>query len=108
LDDRGEPRNVLLQAVGLCNNANVLALSSDPEVPLAFVTCASDAEVTVVDLHSFAVVETIAAGDGANEMVVDPHHEQLYVANAREHTISVIGLDPVDRRYLRVWAQIEN
>jgi hypothetical protein len=94
LDADGLPRDELMQSLPLCNNPNLLELFRPVgEEWLAFVSCYGADEVAVVSLATFTVIRTIEVGAGGNEMVVDPDRERLYVANIREHSISVVDLD---------------
>ena len=70
------------------------------------VSCLSDGVVAVVGLGTFTVVAKIPVGAGANEMAIDAEREQLYVANSREDSISVVSLDRQSPRFLREWARL--
>ncbi len=101
------PRNTQLGSVALCSNPNVLAVHRPPdEEALALVSCLSDGVVAVVGLATFTVVRRVVVGEGANEMAIDTAREQLYVANSREHTISVVSLDRQSPLFLREWARV--
>jgi len=101
------PRNAPLGSVALCSNPNVLAVHRPPdEEALALVSCLSDGVVAVVGLATFTVVRRVVVGDGANEMVIDATREQLYVANSREDTVSVVSLDRQSPLFLREWARV--
>ncbi len=101
------PRNTLMGSVGLCSNPNVLAVHRPPnEEWLALVSCFSDGAIAVVGLGTFTVVARISVGAGANEMVIDPMRGQLYVANSREDTVSVVSLDRQSPLFLREWARL--
>ncbi len=101
------PRNSPQGSVALCSNPNVLAVHRPPEGDsLALVSCFSDGVVAVVGLATFTVVQQIVVGEGPNEMVIDAAREQLYVANTREDTVSVVSLDRQSPLYLREWARV--
>ena len=101
------PRNALVATVPLCSNPNVLAIHRPAnEEWLAMVSCFSYGVVAVVGLGTFTVVARILVGAGPNEMVIDAEREQLYVANSREDTISVVSLDRQSPAYLREWARL--
>lgn len=101
------PRNTPLGSVGLCSNPNVLAVHRPPgEEALALVSCFSDGVVAVVGLATFTVVRRIVVGEGPNEMAIDATREQLYVANSREDTVSVVSLDRQSPQFLREWARV--
>lgn len=106
-DEEGEPRNQVLDAVGLCSNPNILEVYSDElGDDLALVTCFSDARLAAVSLRTFSVVASIAVGEGANEIVVDEGRKFAYVANSREDTISVVDLDRSRPTFLTETARI--
>lgn len=101
------PRNTPLGSVALCSNPNVLAVHRPQnEEALALVSCFSDGVVAVVGLATFTVVRRIIVGEGPNEMVIDTTRAQLYVANSREGTISVVSLDRQSPLFLREWARV--
>lgn len=101
------PRNTLVGTVPLCSNPNVLAVHRPPnEEWLAMVSCLSDGVVAVVGLGTFTVVAKIPVGAGPNEMAIDTAREQLYVANSREDTISIVSLDRQSPFFLREWARL--
>ncbi len=101
------PRNTPLGSVALCSNPNVLAVYRPPdEEALALVSCLSDGVVAVVGLATFTVVQRILVGEGPNEMAIDAAREQLYVANSREDTLSVVSLDRQSPLFLREWARV--
>jgi DNA-binding beta-propeller fold protein YncE len=58
----------------------------------AFVACFQSAYVYVVDLQEWKVVDTVIAGTGPHDLVVDEAREVLYVANTLEGSVSVIDL----------------
>ncbi len=58
----------------------------------AFVSCYQSAYLYVVDLSAWAVVDTILAGTGPHDIVVDEARQMLYAANALEASISVVDL----------------
>jgi hypothetical protein len=102
LDDQDEPLVEVLATVGLCGNPNLVVVHAPLTGPrLAFVSCYGDDALAVVDLGIFAVVETLALGDGPNELLIDPSREWLLVANTVESSISVVELSPVSPAYLR-------
>ncbi|MGH1348101.1 MAG: YncE family protein [Nannocystales bacterium] len=101
------PRNTPLGSVALCSNPNILAVHRPPnEEALALVSCLSDGVVAVVGLATFTVVRRVLVGEGANEMVIDAAREQLYVANSRENTVSIVSLDRQSPDFLREWARL--
>lgn len=101
------PRNALIGTAPLCNNPNVLAVHRPAnEEWLALVSCLSDGVVAVVGLATFTVIANIQVGAGPNEMAIDTAREQLYVANAREDTISIVSLDRQSPLFLREWARL--
>jgi len=105
--EREAPRNTLMGSVPLCSNPNLLAVHRpEGEEWLAMVSCFSDGVVAVVGLGTFSVVARVEVGEGANEMAVDVEREQLYVANTREHTISIVSLDRQSPDYLTEWARL--
>lgn len=107
VDDRGQPKNQLMQTVGLCNNPNLLVLHRPSEAEaLALVSCFGDGEVAAVNLSTFTVIATVQVGAGANEMVVDAARRILYVANSQESTISLVSLDRRDPRFLTEYARL--
>ncbi len=94
LDEHGNPKNELRAAVALCNNPNQLEVFRAPnEESLALVTCFGDGKLAVVALGSFTLLRTIQLGAGANELALDPLRRVVYVANVRDDSISVVGLD---------------
>ncbi len=101
------PRNTVRGVTGLCSNPNVLAVHRPPNDEwLALVSCLSDGVVAAVGLGTFTVVQGIAVGAGANELAIDAQRQQLYVANSREDTISIVSLDRQSPRFLTEWARI--
>jgi hypothetical protein len=62
----------------------------------AFVSCYQSAYIYVVDLAAWTVVDTVLAGTGPHDIVVDEARQMLYAANALEGSISVVDLG-VDR-----------
>jgi len=103
----GGPRNALMGTVGLCSNPNILAVHRPHgEEWLALVSCFSDGVVAVVGLGTFSVVSRIEVGAGPNEMAIDVERQQLYVANSRDNTISIVSLDRQDPNYLTQWARL--
>lgn len=101
------PRNTPLGSVALCSNPNVLAVHRPPDEEwLALVSCFSDGVVAVVGLATFSVVRRITVGEGPNEMAIDAAREQLYVANTREDTVSLVSLDRQSPQFLREWARV--
>ncbi|MFV8749215.1 YncE family protein [Nannocystaceae bacterium ST9] len=107
LDERGQPLVEVLDTVGLCNNPNVLVVHRPASGPrLAFVSCYADDAVAVVDLGIFAVIATLAVGDGPNELLIDPAREWLLVANTSESSISLIELSPSSPAYLHEFATL--
>ena len=103
----GVPRDEVLETIGLCTNPNMLVVHRPPDEEwLAFVSCYDANEVAVVALSTFAVLATIAVGEGANEMAIDAERRQLYVANTKESTISIVGLDRSRAGFLRERARL--
>jgi DNA-binding beta-propeller fold protein YncE len=103
----GEPRNEVLDTIGLCENPNFVAVYRPPDEEwLAFVSCYDAGEVAVVALSTFSMLATISVGQGANEMVIDAERRQLYVANTKESTVSIIGLDRSRSGFLRERARL--
>jgi len=103
----GDPRDEVLESIGLCTNPNMLAVHRPPDEEwLAFVSCYDAGEVAVVALGTFTMLATISVGRGANEMVIDGARRQLYVANTQESTISIVGLDRSSSGFLRERARL--
>jgi hypothetical protein len=107
LDEDGQPFVEVLDTVGLCNNPNLIVVHAPASGPrLAFVSCYGDDALAVVDLGIFAVVETLALGDGANELLIDPVRDWLLVANTVESSISLVELSPASPAYLSEFATL--
>ncbi|NVB36792.1 hypothetical protein G6O69_03035 [Pseudenhygromyxa sp. WMMC2535] len=111
LDADGAPALEVMASVGLCANPNLLvvhrpALSGAAGPELAAVSCYGSDEVAFVDLGVFAVVATVAVGDGPNELVIDAAREWLIVANTAESSLSIIDLSTSSPRYLEEFATI--
>jgi len=78
--------------IELCEEPTRLRLFEDGGQRYAFVSCFRAAEIFVLDLDAFRVIDTIRAGTGPWEIEVDPVRQLLYVANSLERSISVIDL----------------
>lgn len=106
LDEERNPRIDVVDTISMCPNPNLVVVHR-PELVglagprLAFVSCYGSDQVAAVDLGVFAVVATLELGDGPNEMLIDAERGWLLVANTAESSISVVGLDPNNRGYLR-------
>ncbi|HWB79423.1 MAG TPA: hypothetical protein VG755_30885 [Nannocystaceae bacterium] len=103
----GDPRDRLVGTVPLCEQPNLLAVHrpADREA-LALVTCYGEGTLAVVGLGSFRLLAEIELGDGANEIAIDAANARAFVANTRDDSISVVGLDPATHGYLRELARI--
>ena len=111
LNQNDNPRSEVVATTSLCTNPNLVVVhrpsqSGAAGPDLAFVSCYGADEIGVVDLGIFKLVQTIAVGDGPNEMVLDESRGWLLVANTAESTISVIGLDAGAPTYLRELATL--
>lgn len=96
----------VLDSIPLCEDPNLLALyraeqGSQASRRLALVTCPAANELAVIDLSSFRVLRFVGLGAGANEVLIDPARNWAYVANTREHTISILELDAGAPTFLR-------
>lgn len=107
LDGDGAPLNEVRDTVKICDNPNVLAVHRPRGREwLAVVSCFGDDRVAVVGLGSFSVIRSVPVGAGPNEMTIDPRRDLLFVANTRDNSISVVGLDPSRCDYLVERARI--
>jgi DNA-binding beta-propeller fold protein YncE len=105
-DDR-DPVDRLVGTVPLCEQPNALAVYRPGEgEALALVSCFGEGSLAVIGLGSFRLVAEIELGDGANEIAVDSAKARAFVANTRDDSISVVGLDPHQPGYLRELARI--
>lgn len=103
----GDPRDRLVGTVPLCEQPNLLAVHRPVgREALALVTCYGEGTLAVVGLGSFRLLAEIELGDGANEIAVDAANDRAFVANTRDDSISVVGLDPTTHGYLRELARI--
>ncbi len=103
----GDPVDALVGTVPLCEQPNMLAVyRPDEGEALALVTCFGESRLAVVGLGGFRQIADIALGDGANEIAVDSVNGRAFVANTRDDSISVVGLDPRKPGYLRELARI--
>lgn len=100
LDDNKRPKNRVLNAVSTCTRADLMLLvDSEPQRPLAVVSCPADGKVLVFDRVRMRALFSIEVGSGANEMHYDPLRKWLWVANTTENSISVVDLNPLSPRY---------
>lgn len=108
LDEAGDPRDELLQSVGLCPNPNILEIyhPEDGGEALAFVSCYSSDLVDVIGLGTFSRVGSLELGDGPNELLIDTDRKWLLVANTIENSISVVSLDRTKFTFLREVATV--
>ncbi|MBN8886712.1 MAG: Ig-like domain repeat protein [Rudaea sp.] len=58
--------------------------------PAAYIANFGDNTVSVVDLSSFAVTNTIAVGAGPQSVAIHPSRPRVYVSNYNDGTVSVI------------------
>ncbi|HVI02221.1 MAG TPA: hypothetical protein VM869_26085 [Enhygromyxa sp.] len=105
LDEDQNPRFEVVDTVGLCTNPNLVAVWRPAEhgqigPELALVSCYGADQLAVVDLGVFAIVRTIALGDGPNELAIDATRRWLFVANTAESSISIVDLDATRPSYL--------
>jgi YVTN family beta-propeller protein len=57
------------------------------------VTCAApESRICIVDLKAARILSEIPAGHTAQEPVIDPQEERLYVCNRFDHSVSVVDL----------------
>jgi hypothetical protein len=108
LGDDGEPGDAVRATLSLCEQPNLLAVHRPlAGEPLALVTCYGEGALAIVGLSSFRLVATIAVGDGANEIAIDPARDLALVANTREDSIAVVSLDRTDAAFATVVARID-
>ena len=58
--------------------------------PAAYIANSGDNTVSVVDLSSFTVTNTIAVGAGPQSVAIHPSRPRVYVSNYTDGTVSVI------------------
>jgi hypothetical protein len=103
IDIDGEPRNLPARPpVEICAQPSRMVTWEN----WAFVTCFGAAEVFVVDLQAFRVVDNEVIGTGAHSLLIDPERQLLYVANALENSISILDLRARSRNQFREIARI--
>lgn len=107
LDESGNPIDVpSAPAIEICDEPTRMKLYEDEGQRFALVTCFRSAYIFVVDLDMHRVVESIVAGTGPHDLVIDPVRGYLYAANTLESSVSVVDLRRDSRTRFREVARI--
>ena len=67
-------------------------IAPDPGYRFVFVTNQNDNTVSVIDIVTIGVVDTIPVGVTPWGIAYDPNHHRMYVTNSEDDTVSVINL----------------
>jgi DNA-binding beta-propeller fold protein YncE len=94
LDDTGVPKNTLLHATEICDDAANLVVGDVGRGERAWLTCFPNGQVWVVAPTGDEPTAIIDVGRGPHSLVLAPTRQKLYVANFLEDTIAVIDLTP--------------
>lgn len=102
LDAQGNPNNRFLDAVQLCERADLMQAVNGPlEKPRLLLSCPGRGELWMVEPELMRVSRRIKVGAGANELFYEEGAQRLWVSNTLEHSLSVIDVDPASPSYLR-------
>jgi DNA-binding beta-propeller fold protein YncE len=115
----GAPRHLLRSQVALCPHLTaglgggpdavaVVDIDDDPAVfePRVYVTCFDIGEIWVVDTDRGLLEATVPVGRGPDSIAISTAHQQAYVGNYGDDTISVIDLDTQSPTYQHAVLQL--
>lgn len=85
---------IKLAEITVGNDPNSVALH--PVWPVAYVTNALDGTISVVDLSTYAVTNTIGTGAEPMAVATSPNGTMVYVANASSNTLTVIDANTLE------------
>jgi hypothetical protein len=98
LDNAGDPLDVPAGGpIEICEEPTRMVKFEDEGQRFALITCFRSAYIFVVDLDMHRVVDSIVAGTGPHDLVVDPVRGFLYAANTLESSVSVVDLRRTSR-----------
>lgn len=102
LDKNQEPENRVLDALPLCNGADLMQSFDGPAGgPRLALACPRDAEVWVVDPQVMRLTGRVEVGRGANEIWYEVGKKRLWVTNTLDASVSLVDVDPSSSRYLQ-------
>ncbi len=94
LDSAGFPRNEVVSAVEVCEQAADMQIADFGRGTQVYVSCFSDGELWVVDPQRESVTHTIEIGRGPSSIAVSRNRRRVYVSNFLEDTIAVVDAEP--------------
>lgn len=102
LDAQGNPSNRFLDAVQLCERADLMQAVNGPSETVRLVlSCPGRGELWVVEPELMRVSRRIEVGAGANELFYEQPAQRLWVSNTLEGSLSVVDADPSSASYLQ-------
>lgn len=83
--------NELLKTVEVGNHPAHIVFTEDGKYTL--VSNNEDHNISVIDMESFAVIESIATGKGPHGFRISADSKKAYIANMSENTVSVLNIE---------------
>jgi DNA-binding beta-propeller fold protein YncE len=90
----GAPKNELLGAVELCQQASNLAVADMGRGERVYVACFQTGQLWVIDPQGAQLEAVVTVGRGPNDVVASTAHGQIYVSNFLEDTVAVVDAGP--------------